>query len=162
MIKTLAMIATIISLLIAGETDVLVAIATKAQEHDVPIVLAFRQIYAESSFDPEAVSPNGKCHGLGQLHEDFWELEDPYDPEENLDVAFGFMKFLSEKYEDDYRKALCGYNWGPGNLDRCLEGHGEEWWEQVPKVTRKYVDWIMGGYDGAKAIVSDDAAGRQD
>ena len=148
MIKTLAMIVTIASMLLGGEVDILIAIATHAQAHDIPIVRAFRQVYAESSLDPDATSPSGECHGLLQLHEEFWsDAGDLYDVNTNLDTGFGFMARLLEYYEGDYRKALGAFNWGPGNLDRCIEEYGDDWFGEIPGETQRYVKWIMKGGD---------------
>jgi hypothetical protein len=40
------------------------------------------------------------------------------------------------------QKALAAYNWGPGNLKRTIDKHGDDWMAHIPKSTRDYVSKI--------------------
>lgn len=96
-----------------------------------------RLIDAESSWNPEAVSPVGAI-GLGQLMPDTAkELGvDPTDWQQNLDGSARYLKQQLEEF-GSYTLALAAYNAGPGSV-REYKG--------VPpfKDTQDYVHKILG------------------
>ena len=53
-----------------------------------------------------------------------------------------YMASLKKKY-GEYPRALAAYNWGPGNLDRCLTVHGSDWRTFLPTETKNYLNKIL-------------------
>ena len=104
------------------------------------------QIWAESSFNPRAVSPAG-AQGLGQIMPATWaELGggDPFDPETNLYAAAKYMAkmigvFTAPRTDDQrHDLALAAYNAGIGNILRAqrLAGRDANW----PEVSKTLVN----------------------
>ena len=60
-------------------------------------------------------------------------------PEESNRVGRDYLLAMRERYGGDMEKAWAAYNWGPGNLDRALQTHGENWLQAAPAETRNYV-----------------------
>ena len=96
-----------------------------------------RQIQAESSFNPNAVSPAGAI-GLGQLMPaTARELGvDPSSPDQNLEGAARYMRQQLDTF-GDYSLALAAYNAGAGNVRKA---------GGIPNITetQNYVSKIMG------------------
>lgn len=93
-----------------------------------------RQVQAESSGDPNAVSPAGAM-GLMQLMPGTAKdlgVKDPFNAAENLDAGARYMRQLLDRYQGDKQKAYAAYNWGMGNVDR-------KGLEAMPEETRNYV-----------------------
>lgn len=91
---------------------------------------------AESGFNARAVSHCG-AKGLMQLmdrtgqelYARILSTKDynPYNPDLNRMLGSGYLRDLLNKYSDNVRLALAAYNWGMGNVDRCLN---DEWRKQ--------------------------------
>lgn len=120
--------------------DQLVAIARqKAQTYGIDPDLYVRQIEAESSFNPQAVSPAG-AQGIAQFMPGTAKgvgLENPYDPVTALDAGAKHLSQLYKRYDGNMELALAAYNAGPGAVDK---------YNGVPpfKETQHYVAKIMG------------------
>ena len=84
-------------------------------------------IMAESSNDPNAVSPAG-AQGLGQIMPrtaknpgfGIEPLKDPFDPVENRSFTTKYLGALAQRYDGDLEVALVAYNAGLTNADRFL------------------------------------------
>jgi len=103
-----------------------------AQKYGVAPELVRAVIQAESSFNPQAVSPAG-AQGLMQLMPATAQelgVDDPFDPSQNIMGGTRYLRSLLDRYDGDLNKALAAYNWGMGNLDRST---GE-----LPAETRNY------------------------
>jgi soluble lytic murein transglycosylase-like protein len=92
----------------------------------------------ESGFRPCAVSPKGAI-GLMQIMPATaaqFNLEDPFDPEENVNVGARLLKELLGRYNGNLAFALGAYNAGPSRVD---EAGG------VPNIpeTTNYVERIL-------------------
>ncbi len=95
-------------------------------------------IHAESSFNPDAVSPKGAM-GLMQLMPDTARelgVKDPLNPTENVMGGTRYLKQLLDRYDGSTPLALAAYNWGMGNLDSRQS--------QMPTETKNYVAKITG------------------
>ena len=67
----------------------------------------------------------------------------PWDGKTQEDLArVGREKFaaLLHKYDGDTSKALAGYNWGEGNVDKAVKKYGDNWLAHTPKETFDYVN----------------------
>jgi hypothetical protein len=100
----------------AGELSPLIRRAALA--HQLAEELLVAVIFAESAFDPGAVSPKGAM-GLMQLMPDTatrFGVEKPFDPWENLNGGAAYLRHLSDKYGGDLKLALAAYNAGEGRV----------------------------------------------
>lgn len=99
----------------------------------------------ESGFDPKAVSPKGAM-GLMQLMPATaadYGVDDPFDPDQNLDGGARVLRDLLDAFNGDLTLALAGYNAGPGAVRR---------WQGVPnyRETREYVRKVQDRLEPAK------------
>ena len=128
-----------------------------------------RQIYAESAFNPKAVSSAG-YKGLGQIGKDVIEEYkkatgvknvDPFNINDNLAVQKWAMTnlynadFINKPDQDPeirLAKALAGYNWGRGHLSDYLSEqkkkgvdiyNSKDWMNDLPTETREYIEKIL-------------------
>jgi hypothetical protein len=113
---------------------------------NVPIELLAAQLYAESNFNPFAVSRAG-ARGLAQFTPgtaDAYGLRDPFDGEASIDAQAHLMHDLLARYKTA-AIALAAYNSGPGAVDRF---HG------IPPFaeTQGYVARVLGLMGGVGAI----------
>lgn len=106
-----------------------------AQKYGLDWCRIKRQIEAESSFNPAAVSPAG-ARGLAQWMPASWRewddedgipaLDDPHNPEEAIEAMCKYMAFLYGRFgeipepDERYRFALASYNAGRGNINKAL------------------------------------------
>lgn len=72
-------------------------------------------------------------------------LRDPYDLAQSANAAGHMLSDLLRKYGGNLAKALAGYNWGSGNLDRDIAQHGEAWQSFLPRETKGYLGRVLGG-----------------
>lgn len=98
-------------------------IQTAAADYGVPYDLLHKQIFKESSFNPNAVSPTGP-RGLGQftkatgLAYGLERDEDFFDPAKSIDAAARHMRDNIKIAGGDELKALLMYNQGAGPVGR--------------------------------------------
>lgn len=93
----------------------------------------------ESAFDSHALSPKG-AQGVMQLMPDTaarFGVTDREDPEQAIDGAGQYMRFLLDRYNGNLEFAVAAYNAGEGSVDKH---HG------VPplKETQDYVKKVLG------------------
>jgi soluble lytic murein transglycosylase-like protein/prefoldin subunit 5 len=60
-------------------------------------------------------------------------------------AAGSYLSQLMKMFGGDTAKALAGYNWGAGNVQKDIGKHGADWLQYTPSETQKYVASIMGG-----------------
>lgn len=116
-------------------------IRAAAQKHGVDEDLISSVITAESAFNPRAVSRKS-ARGLMQLMPAtaaLLEVNDAFDPAQNVDAGTRYLKLLLGKYGQDLTLALAAYNAGP---DRVAQYRG------VPPFaeTRAYVRRVLADY----------------
>lgn len=98
--------------------DSLIAAAAKKQSLEPALLRAVMK--QESGFKPCAVSIRG-AQGLMQLMPataGFLHVEDPFDPEQNVQAGAAFLKQLLGRYKGDLRLALVAYNAGTVRADQ--------------------------------------------
>jgi soluble lytic murein transglycosylase len=110
-------------------------VTAHARNYDLPPALLAAVIYAESRFDPDAVSEAGAV-GLMQLLPETakgialrtggerFVVSDLRDPEINVRYGSWYLDHLRERYDGDWRLALAAYHAGQGNVDGWLEDGG--------------------------------------
>ena len=118
-------------------------LARAAQRWNVSATLLAAQLYAESNFNPFAVSPAG-AQGIAQFMPGTaaaMGLRDPFDAEQAIDAQGRLMRDLLRRFAS-VPLALAAYNAGPGAVAGCM---------CIPPFpeTRGYVDRILGLLGGA-------------
>ncbi|HXZ33904.1 MAG TPA: lytic transglycosylase domain-containing protein [Terriglobales bacterium] len=137
-----------------AQQDIDNAIELAAQRHNVDPNLVRAVIKVESNFNPNAVSRKGAM-GLMQLMPQTarqLNVENPFDPEQNVDAGVRHLKHLMESFGGDVKLTLAAYNAGAGAVARSAG---------VPRIaeTRNYVKRITqlyySGFDpGARVFGS--------
>lgn len=100
---------------------------------------------AESGGNPNAVSPKG-ARGLWQVmpataRDPGFGIR-PSDGSQADDARVGaeYRRAMQGRYGGDLAKMWAAYNWGPGNVDKALTRHGDNWLANAPAETRNYVN----------------------
>ena len=109
-----------------------------AARYGVNAALAHALVQVESNYEPMAVSSKGAT-GLMQIMPALareYALEDPFDPEKNLDTGLRHLRGLLDLFKSDVKLALAAYNAGLGAVTR---------YGGVPpyRETQNYVQRIM-------------------
>lgn len=100
----------------------------------------------ESSWDPQAHNQGSGAAGLFQFIPSTAKGYgiDPYNVEQAADAAGKLITGLIAKYDGDVSKALAGYNYGGGNVDKLIRTYGNNWLSHAPEETRDYIKKILG------------------
>ena len=117
-------------------------ITQTSNQHQLDPDLVRAIIRAESSFDPEAVSPRGAM-GLMQLMPETassLNVSNPYDPEQNISGGARYLRHLLDRFGGDVRLALAAYNAGESRVLRE---------SRIPPIseTREYVRRVLRYYE---------------
>ena len=106
-------------------------IANAARRHGIGREIAFGLVRTESGFSNKATSRVGAI-GLSQLmpRTARWlkpgtTVRELRDPAQNVDIGFGYLRRLIDRYEGDVEMALLAYNRGPGTVDRIVKKGGD-------------------------------------
>ena len=89
-------------------------VARTARAHGVDEALVHAVIFAESSYDPDAISPAG-ASGLMQLMPAtaaHYGVRDLFDPAQNVNGGVRFLRDLLAKFDGNVELALAAYNAG--------------------------------------------------
>ncbi len=95
-------------------------IITTARRYKVDARLVNSICQVESNFNPQAVSPKGAM-GLMQLMPETatrFGVQDPFNPQLNLEVGVRYLKHLLETFNGNVEFALAAYNAGEGVVQR--------------------------------------------
>jgi soluble lytic murein transglycosylase-like protein len=96
------------------------AIVAASRRWKVSAALISAQIYVESGFDPDAVSPAG-AQGIAQFMPataQAYGLSDPFDPAQAIDAQAHLMHDLLGRF-GSVPLALAAYNAGPAPVAAC-------------------------------------------
>ena len=102
------------------------------------------QIWAESNFNPKAVSPKD-ARGLTQFIPGTWARYgkgDPFDPSAAIDAQLAYNADLYKRFGGNTEKMLAAYNWGENR--NALKS--DLWKQTAPPETRDYVNNILQKY----------------
>lgn len=129
-----------------SQQDIDAAIDEAASRHNVDPNLVRAVIKVESNFNPNAVSRKGAM-GLMQLMPQTarqLKVENPFDPQQNVDAGVRHLKQLMESYGGDVKLTLAAYNAGQGAVARSAGvPHFAETRNYVKRITQLY----YGGSD---------------
>lgn len=103
-----------------GDASLDAIIAQAAAEAGIPEALLRAVITQESGFNPDVVSPAG-AQGLMQLMpvtSRSLEVEDPFDPEQNVLAGARFLRKLSDRFNGDIERTIAAYYAGPTAVAR--------------------------------------------
>lgn len=112
-------------------------------------------IKVESDFNPDAVSSAGAM-GLMQIMQEtagYYYLENPFDPEKNVETGVRHLKSLLDYFKNDVPLALAAYHAGLGRVKKRMA---------LPPIqsTIDYVNTIMYLWTGEKKSYSETAVRR--
>ena len=79
---------------------------------------------------------------LKQLEKLGYTVEDPLDPEQNIEGGVRYLKYLLERFDGNLVRVLSAYNWGPTAERRRGAGAPR------PAETRKYINKVLKLYQG--------------
>jgi soluble lytic murein transglycosylase-like protein len=125
----------------ATQGDIDNAIEQAAARHNVDPNLVRAVVKVESNFNPNAVSRKGAM-GLMQLMPSTarqLKVNNPFDPEQNVDAGVRHLKQLLENYGGDIKLTLAAYNAGAGAVARSSGvPHYAETQNYVRRITNLY------------------------
>lgn len=107
--------------------------------HGLPAGLLSRVAFQESRYDPNAYNERSDATGMMQIVPKWHPTVANYrDPAEAIPYAAGLLAGWHQRF-GTWARALAAYNWGPTNLQKHLDRHGELVLESLPAETRAYV-----------------------
>jgi soluble lytic murein transglycosylase-like protein len=68
-------------------------------------------------------------------------------------AAAKYLQWLIRRYHGDTDKAIAGYNWGEGHVDKDIARHGAAWRNFLPKETSNYIKGVHAKMGGAGTSV---------
>jgi Transglycosylase SLT domain len=124
------------------QVDINMHIQEVATQHGVAPKLVAAIVAVESQFNPRAVSRRG-AEGLMQLMPETaatLEVDDPFDPRDNIDGGVRHLKRLMKRFHNDLPLVLAAYNAG----EQAVINH-----RGIPpyRETRQYVVRVLRRYD---------------
>ena len=127
-------------------------IGKHAALHGIDPLLVKCIIKIESDFNPDAVSVAGAM-GLMQIMQDtchYYNLDNPFDPEKNIDAGIRHLKSMMAFFGNDVPLALAAYHAGVGRVKKRMS---------LPPIqsTIDYVNSVMYLYTGDRKNYSEHA-----
>ena len=107
---------------------------------------------AESHGDPNATSTTSSAKGQFQFLDATakqYGVDNPRDfNQSSLGAAKYFQKLLDE-FHGDLNKAVAGYTWGEGNVEKAVSDYGDKWRRALPAEKERYVEQVVAGQANA-------------
>lgn len=121
-------------------------ISSATKKYGLPDGLLAAVAQTESNFNPNARNSKSGASGMFQFMPATAKGYgiDPYNVTQASDAAGKMLSGLIAKYDGDVSKALAGYNWGGGNVDKAVKKYGSNWLIHAPKETQNYIKKILG------------------
>lgn len=132
---------------IVSKSDIQLVIADVARANGLEssIDRLYRQCETESSWNVAAYNKTSDCKGLFQLSaptaKEFGVNRDDW--RDNIVGGVKYMRWLLNYYKGDYAKALAGFNWGIGYLNKLIKTNPTDWRDHLPAETSKYLTKIL-------------------
>jgi len=137
----------------ASQEEIDQAITMAAARHNVDPNLVRAVIKVESNFNSNAVSRKGAM-GLMQLMPATarsLKVQNPFDPEQNVDAGVRHLKQLLENYGGDVNLTLAAYNAGSGAVARSA---GVPRYAETQNYVRRITNLYYGGFDATPSGAS--------
>jgi soluble lytic murein transglycosylase-like protein len=117
------------------------ALRRAAEHYNLPFAFLKAICKVESNFNPRAVSAKN-AKGLMQLIDDTArsvDVEDPFDPEENIFGGARYLRILANQFEGNMALTAAAYNAGPERVKRT---------KTIPDIveTQRYVRRVLEMY----------------
>lgn len=120
---------------------------TAAAASGVKANILLAQIDQESGGNPKAVN-KGDVRVTGSPSSGIAQFQpgtaarynvDVNDPVSSINGQAAYMADLLQMFGGDYQKALAGYNWGEGNVQKAVAKYGDGWMDHAPESTQNYI-----------------------
>src|SRR5579871_6189426 len=135
----------------ASQDEIDQAIVMSAARHNVDPNLVRAVVKVESNFNSNAVSRKGAM-GLMQLMPSTarsLNVQNPFDPAQNVDAGVRHLKQLLENYGGDVKLTLAAYNAGSGAVARSS---GVPHYAETQNYVRRITNLYYGGADISPAM----------
>ena len=127
-----------------------------ANYYDLAPDMFTRLVYAESRFDPAAVSSSG-CVGLCQINLKAWPLDewviktdDPFDPYANLMQGGHILAWGLKSNYDDRCMAVSAYTLGQGRVNELQAYNPLTWWRDMDEPIQDYMNYVARGQESPR------------
>ena len=130
----------------ASQDEIDASIVMAAARHNVDPNLVRAVVKVESNFNSNAVSRKGAM-GLMQLMPSTarsLKVNNPFDPQQNVDAGVRHLKQLLENYGGDVNLTLAAYNAGSGAVARSA---GVPHFAETQNYVRRITNLYYGGFD---------------
>lgn len=134
-----------------------------AQANGLPPQMLERLIAIESGGNPNAFNSRSGARGPAQILPSTaanpgygvppLPADALTDPSRSIPWAASYLAALRRSYDGDLGSALAAYNWGPGNVNRFLQGGGD-----MPQETRNYLATLLPLVPTPAAVGAGEAA----
>lgn len=120
-------------------------ISAASNEWNVDKAILTKLISTESAGKTGAVSGKGAA-GVAQFMPSTAKAYgvDVTSDQSSVSGAGHYLHDLLNMFGGDYKKALAGYNWGQGNVQKAVKKYGSDWLSHAPAETQDYVRKIHG------------------
>lgn len=135
----------------ASQEEIDASIVMAAARHNVDPNLVRAVVKVESNFNSNAVSRKGAM-GLMQLMPSTarsLNVQNPFDPDQNVDAGVRHLKQLLENYNGDVKLTLAAYNAGSGAVARSS---GIPRFAETQNYVRRITNLYYGGADISPAM----------